>query len=73
MVILSCQPLAGQDLDDVFNTGRGKGIINLGFGGQFGGAEATRATAVCYRNKQTGPRGMFFLKIMAMEMAVNNI
>lgn len=73
MVILSCQPLAGQDLGDGYNTERGNRIINLGFGGQFLGAEATGATAVCCRSKQTGPSGMLFLKIMAMEMAVKNI
>lgn len=37
---------------DDCNIGRGNRIINLGFGGQFCGAEATGATALCCRNKQ---------------------
>lgn len=71
MITLSYQYLADQG--DGCNSERGSRIINLAFRGQWRSAEATGATAVCYRNKQTGLSGMLFLKIMAMEMAGKNI
>lgn len=60
-------------MGDGCKTGRGSRIINLGFGGQFRGVEATGATAVCRRSKQTGPSGVWFLKLMAVAVAVKHI
>jgi hypothetical protein len=71
LIILSYQYLTDQG--DGCNSERGSRIINLGFRGWWHSVEATGATGVCCRSKQTGLSGMLFLKIMAMKMAVKNI